>query len=84
MVELIGRSALPIRFSPGQALFVLLLVLALALAGLALLVLDGVITRIVGALLRATGHPAPVKSRFRVALDAMDEELGKGQPKPKP
>lgn len=80
MIKLIGRGGLPFQLSGGQAKFVLMLLVALALAGLALLILDGAITRLVEAVLRATGHRRPQRSRFRVALDAMDEEMRKPKP----
>lgn len=80
MIELIGRGGLPFQLSSGQAMFVLVLLAALALAGVALLVLDGAVTRLVEAILRARGHGRPKKSRFRVALDAMDEEMRKPKP----
>lgn len=80
MVPLIGR--IPFQLSHGQAVLVLGLLVAFGIAGLTLLIFDGLIERVVGGLLRLTGHQPPTKTPFRVALDAWEEESRRSKQPP--
>lgn len=81
MIELLGAGGRvpPIQLNHLQAVLAVAALLGLGLGVAGLILLEGLLDRILGFLLRATGHPPPRKSPMRVALDAMEEEMKKGK-----
>ena len=81
MIELIGAGGRipPIHLSHLQASMAIAAVLGVLLAVVALSLIEGLLARVLGLLLRITGHPPPKKSPMRVALDAMEEEIERGK-----
>ena len=83
MIELIGRGGMPpVQLNHLQALFVIAGLLGILLAVIGLMIFEGVLARVLGFLLRITGHPPPKKSPMRVAIDAMEEEINRNRPQP--
>lgn len=76
-IELAGR--IPISLSPGQALLVAAVAVALLVALLASNLLEAALGGLVGLVLKLTGHPPPRKSSFLMALDEMQERLDRKQ-----
>lgn len=75
MVDLAVR--IPINFSRGQMLLVIVLVCSLLVALLAGSFLEGLLTGAMSLVLRLTGHRPPSKSSFGTALDELDTRLNR-------
>jgi hypothetical protein len=75
MLELIGRSAMPVQISHGQAVAVLALVALLALGAAVYLVGELIFGRGAELTLRATGHQPPRKTPARTAIDQLEDRI---------
>lgn len=72
-------SRLPIQLTPGQTLVILTFVALVAVALLAAVLFEGLLTRLAAGVLRLTGHKMPAKSPARLALDDLEQRLRRRQ-----
>jgi hypothetical protein len=75
MLELIGRSAMPVQVGRGQAIAILALLGLLALGAAVYLVGELLIGRGADLTLRATGHEPPRKTVARTAIDQLEDRI---------
>jgi hypothetical protein len=75
MLELLGRSAMPVQITRGQAIAVLALVGLVALGAAVYLVGELLFGRGADLTLRATGHAPPRKSVARTAIDQLEARI---------
>ena len=80
MLELIGRSAMPVQITRGQAVAVLVLAGLVALGAAVYLVGELLFGGGAELTLRATGHQRPRKTPARTAIDQLEARI-RGRPR---